>query len=142
MKENLTQHTTVPTPSRKTQVVYRWDEVSALEEILTDYIGILQHSYKHGLAAVAAREYAVEHPEIIKNNSKEMADNPDKILEEIKWELEQMKKDLPHIDKAISRAIQLRSRVDEILHINREKENEDDTSTWAWELQDGDSTNE
>lgn len=81
------------------------------------------------MAAIASREYALQHPEAIKTNAKDVLDNADKIIEEVKLELEQIKKDLPHIDKAISRALQLRSRLDEVLHINREKENEDDTST-------------
>ena len=167
MKAKITKTTKVPTISRKVSVTYKWDEVLAIREILTDYISILQHSYNQWLAAIASREYAINHPEAIKQNSKEMMENADKILEDIKQEMEQMKKDLPHIDTAISRAMQLNSKldfIDWVINANtdntqnnkdentetstdvdtldtKKEENETNTEIWTWEVQDGTSTN-
>lgn len=90
------------------KVIYKWEQITALNEILWDYISILQHSYKSGAAALSARKYAVEHPEMI---SKEMLEKNPNIIEDLKKEIEIMEKDLPHIEVAITRAMQLQEQL-------------------------------
>lgn len=90
------------------KVIYKWEQITALNEILWDYISILQHSYKTWTAALSARKYAVEHPEMI---SKEMLEKEPNIIEDLKKEIETMEKDLPHIEVAITRAMQLKEQL-------------------------------
>ena len=90
------------------KVTFKGDQINALNEILWDYISILQHSYKTWAAALSARQYAIEHPEMI--DKKTLESNPT-IFDDIKKEIEQMSTDLPHIEVAITRAMQLKEQL-------------------------------
>ena len=112
------------------KVTFKWEQINALDEILWDYVSILQHSYNTWVAALSARQYAIEHPEMV--DKKTLESNPT-IFDDIEKEIEQMTKDLPHIEVAISRAMQLK---DQLPLSNNEKEtNETNPVQPTWELQ-------
>lgn len=112
------------------KVTFKGDQINALNEILWDYISILQHSYKTWAAALSARQYAIEHPEMI--DKKTLETNPT-IIDDIKKEIEQMSNDLPHIEVAISRAMQLKEQLP--LQNNEKETYETNTVQPTWELQ-------
>ena len=112
------------------KVTFKGDQINALNEILWDYISILQHSYKTWAAALSARQYAIEHPEMI--DKKTLESNPT-IFDDIKKEIETMEKDLPHIEVAITRAMQLKEQLP--LQNNEKETNETNSVQPTWELQ-------
>ena len=118
------------------KVIYKWEQINALNEILGDYISILQHSYKTWTAALSARKYAVEHPEMI---SKEMLEKDPNIIEDLKKEIETMEKDLPHIEVAITRAMQLK---DQLPLTDNNNAHETDTVQPTGDVQDDNSSDQ
>ncbi len=122
MKEKKTQ-----TTEQIETLAFNKEECSNLKDILRDYIGMVEYTYKQNLAIVTAWEKALREEQ-----------DKNKTLELVKG-LNQYKKNAEMLDLARMRADQLKQKVDVFIP---DEENETTATEWTWEVQDGTTDNE
>ena len=112
------------TTKKNEELTLNKDELHILDEVLTDYKGMVEYTYKHNVAIIAQWEKMLK-----ESNDKQ------KTLDLVKM-LEQYKEQSKILDIARLRADGIHLKVKDVLGI-KDDTNETVITEWTWELQDG-----
>ena len=112
------------TTKKNEELTLNKDELHILDEVLTDYKGMVEYTYKHNVAIIAQWEKMLK-----ESNDKQ------KTLDLVKM-LEQYKEQSKILDIARLRADGVHLKVKDVLGI-KDDTNETVITEWTWELQDG-----